>query len=133
MKKFFVVLALVLSSVNFAHAGFVLDTNTISQRDGLKLSCQGIEGEVIYKGRKVYNGVHTRYYKYQNVETNEMFKPKKKPHCVIVGVSLKKLAEIEAKEKKAYEERKRTESHINFVFLFLLSVVIMFFIGYNER
>ena len=50
-----------------------------------KYICDGIEEPVYYRGRKIYNGCHTRYYKYQSTTTGKMYKPKRKPVCQELG------------------------------------------------
>ena len=47
--------------------------------------CDGIEEPVYYRGRKIYNGNHTRYYKYQSVSTGEMYHPRHRPVCQELG------------------------------------------------
>ena len=50
-----------------------------------KWICDGIEEPVYYRGRKIYNGAHTRYYRYQSAKTGAMYRPKKKPVCQELG------------------------------------------------
>lgn len=47
--------------------------------------CDTIEEPVYYRGRKIYNGCHTRYHRYQSTTTGKMYRPKKKLLCQELG------------------------------------------------
>ena len=47
--------------------------------------CDGIEEPVYYRGRKRYNGNHTRYYRYQSTTTGQMYRPRHRPICQELG------------------------------------------------
>lgn len=68
--------------------------------------CDGIEEPVYYRGRKIYNGCHTRYYKYQSTTTGQMYKPKRKPVCQelgerpFTGENLERIAQLKSERYK---------------------------------
>ena len=92
-----------------------------------KYICDGIEEPVYYRGRKIYNGCHTRYYKYQSTTTGKMYKPKRKPVCQELGerpFTEENLAEI----KRLRDEIKVEHNEWGNQNLMVLALLIFLFI-----
>lgn len=96
-----------------------------SSMSGYQLSCDGLEGNVKYNGRKTYFGNHTLHYLYQSVETGEIFKVKTKPHCVIVGITPEALEQLKAEQKIKEDEFNRNQNTIIYCLLLVMSVLLL--------
>lgn len=92
-----------------------------------KYICDDIPEPVYYRGRKIYNGCHTRYYKYQSTTSGKMYKPKRKPVCQELGErpftseNLAEIKRIEGELVVGYRQlRNRNFMWVGLMFLFMM-------------
>jgi hypothetical protein len=95
-----------------------------------KWICDDIEEPVYYRGRKIYNGAHTRYFKYQSVKTGKMYKPKRQPVCQELGerpFTPQALAEIKKLEEEVRVEKDalRNQNIMVLIIFWLLVITIL--------
>ena len=68
--------------------------------------CDGIEEPVYYRGRKRYNGNHTRYHRYQSTTTGQMYRPRHRHICQelgerpFTGENLERIAQLKSERYK---------------------------------
>ena len=68
--------------------------------------CDGIEEPVYYRGRRTYNGNHTRYHKYQSTTTGQMYRPRHRHICQELGErpftedNLERIAQLKSERYK---------------------------------
>ena len=70
-----------------------------SVQSHIPLQCNGMDELVYYRGRKLYNGAHTRYHRYVGVETGTLYRPKWMMQCVAVPSDSDQVELSSAKQK----------------------------------
>ena len=125
-----------ISTINNEMGGMEKEIRQINRSvQSQKWICDGIEEPVYYRGRKIYNGAFTRYYKYQSAKTGKMYRPKKKPVCQELGErpftdeNLERISFLRSSIKKEHEDLWHYRNLRNLV----LWILLFIFFGYLHR